>query len=418
MAEKRSFFKNIFGTEEQPQRLAELPKFKMLNTFDSSFTPWGGYIYDSDIVRSCIRPKTNAVGKLHPIHVRTDSNGNIALNPNSNIAMLLRYPNKYMSMQKLLEKMMNQRELTNNAFAFIKRDSFGRPSEIYPIPTSNVELYEDNKGDLYIKFFFKTGKYMTVFYDDVIHLRKDFNQDEFFGEDGNMALTNIMKVIDTTDKGIIKAIKNSAVIKWIMKFKQVLKPDDKQTQIDEFAKNYLDIENSENKNVASIDPRYDIEQVKDNSYVPDGTTITAYEKRLQKYFGVNDEIVQNNFNENQWNAFYEAEIEPVAKELSDMFTFKLFSKHEIECGNEIVFEASSLEFASMQTKLNLKEMVDRKSMTPNEWRRVMNLGSVDGGDVLLRRLDTGETAPSTNDTQSSTEDSTDSTTESENKNNE
>ena len=40
-------------------------------------------------------------------------------------------------------------------------------------------------------------------------------------------------------------------------------------------------------------------------------------------------------------------------------------------------------------------MVDRKSMTPNEWRRVMNLGAVEGGDVLLRRLDTGEsdTAP-------------------------
>ena len=44
----------------------------------------------------------------------------------------------------------------------------------------------------------------------------------------------------------------------------------------------------------------------------------------------------------------------------------------------------------MATKLNLKEMVDRKSMTPNEWRKVMNLGAVDGGDVLLRRLDTGE----------------------------
>ena len=135
--------------------------------------------------------------------------------------------------------------------------------------------------------------------------------------------------------------------------------------------------------------------MKDNSYVPNEGTIEKYEKRLKNYFGVSDEIIKNSFNVDQWNSFYEAEIEPVAKELSDQLTLKLFSKHEIECGNEIIFEASSLEFASMKTKLELKEMVDRKSMTPNEWRKVMNLGAVDGGDVLLRRLDTGEsnTAP-------------------------
>ena len=67
---------------------------------------------------------------------------------------------------------------------------------------------------------------------------------------------------------------------------------------------------------------------------------------------------------------------------------KLFSKHEIECGNEIVFEASSLEFASMKTKLELREMVDRGAMNINEWRKVMNLSSTEDGDEFIRRLDT------------------------------
>ncbi len=382
-----SMFKSLFGKNKQNENKTTLTKFKFLNTYDSSFIPWDGNIYNNDIVRSCIRPKANAVGKLHPIHIRTNGD-NVLINPNPHIKYLLRFPNKYMNMQKLLEKMMNQRELTNNAFAFIQRDASDVPIAIFPVPTDNVELFEDDKGDLYMKFFFKTGQYMTVFYEDVIHLRKDFNKHEFFGEDGYNSLKNIMKVIDTTDKGIVSAIKNSAVIKWLMKFKSVLRPEDKEITINEFADAYLNIENT--KNIASTDPRYDIEQVKDNSYVPNEGTIDKYEKRLKNYFGVSDEIIKNSFNEDQWNSFYEAEIEPVAKELSDQLTFKLFSKHEIECGNEIIFEASSLEFASMKTKLDLKEMVDRKSMTPNEWRRVMNLGAVDGGDVLLRRLDTGE----------------------------
>ena len=74
--------------------------------------------------------------------------------------------------------------------------------------------------------------------------------------------------------------------------------------------------------------------------------------------------------------------------MSDQLTLKIFTKHEIECGNEIIFEASSLEFASMKTKLDLKEMVDRGAMNTNEWRRTMNLGSTENGDQFIRRLDT------------------------------
>ena len=44
----------------------------------------------------------------------------------------------------------------------------------------------------------------------------------------------------------------------------------------------------------------------------------------------------------------------------------------------------------MNTKLNLVQMVDRGSMTPNEWRRVLNLGPIEDGDTPIRRLDTAK----------------------------
>lgn len=388
---KRSLFKKMFGSDKIDDK-KNYTQYKLLSTSTSTFSPWDGNVYNNDIVRSCMRPKASAVGKLHPVHIRTDSEGNIKINQIPYIKFLLRFPNEYMSMQKLLEKMMNQREISGNSYAVIKRDALAKPVGIYPIPTSPAELLEYN-DELYLKFRFRSGKTMTIAYSDLVHLRRDINDNDFFGTDASDALKNIMNVIDITDKGIVKSIKNSSIIKWLMKFKSVLRKEDKEITVQEFADSYLNIESSESGNIATTDPRYDIEQVKENSYVPNGEVMEKYERRLKNFFGVSDEIIKNSFNEDQWNSFYEAEIEPVAKELSDQLTLKLFTKHEIECGNEIIFEASSLEFASMQTKLNLKEMVDRKSMTPNEWRRVMNLGSVDGGDVLLRRLDTGETKP-------------------------
>src|SRR5690606_1925229 len=104
----------------------------------------------------------------------------------------------------------------------------------------------------------------------------------------------------------------------------------------------------------------------------------------------NDKIVQSKYNEDEWNAYYESVIEPVAMQLSGEFTRKLFSRTERGHGNKIVFESSSLQYASMQTKLGLVSMVDRGALLPNEWRKIMNLQPIEGGDKPIRRLDTAE----------------------------
>jgi hypothetical protein len=57
-------------------------------------------------------------------------------------------------------------------------------------------------------------------------------------------------------------------------------------------------------------------------------------------------------------------------------------------GNYITFDASNLSCASISTKLALVAMVDRGAMCANEWRAVMNLPPVEGGNVIVRRLDT------------------------------
>ena len=105
-------------------------------------------------------------------------------------------------------------------------------------------------------------------------------------------------------------------------------------------------------------------------------------------FNTNPHIVTSIATEDEQNAYFDAEIEPVLKQLSGEYTRKLFSRRERGCGNRIVFEASAWDFASTSTKLNILQMVDRGALTPNEWRRAFNLAPVDGGDKPIRRLDT------------------------------
>jgi hypothetical protein len=80
--------------------------------------------------------------------------------------------------------------------------------------------------------------------------------------------------------------------------------------------------------------------------------------------------------------------EPISIQLSGEYTRKIFSRRERGFGNKIYFEASNLQCASLSTKLQLMQMVDRGAMTPNEWRETMSLAPIEGGDKPIRRLDT------------------------------
>ncbi|MCM1264321.1 MAG: phage portal protein, partial [Butyrivibrio sp.] len=106
------------------------------------------------------------------------------------------------------------------------------------------------------------------------------------------------------------------------------------------------------------------------------------------FFNTNEAIVQSKWTEDEWNAYYEAEIEPVAIQLGQAYSVRLFTRRERSCGNQVVFEASNLQCASLSSKLALLAMVDRGAMTPNEWRATLNMAPIPGGDKPIRRLDT------------------------------
>lgn len=376
-------FEKMFGRKTETTQSNN--RFKLINDKGSGFFNWDGKLYKSDIIRAAIRPKAKAIGKLTAKHIREGTE--FKVNPDVNIRFLLEEPNPIMSGQVFQEKMAVQLELNNNAFAYIKRDDFGVPTEIYPVPASSVELIEGKYGEIYLKFMFLNGQYMTVPYADVIHLRNDFNDDDFFGSQPGEALKNSMDIINTADQGIVKAIKNSASIKWLLKFKTVLQPKDMKEQVDKFTKEYLSIDGNDG-GAAGTDSRYDLEQVKNEAYVPNEKQLANTTQRVYSFFNTNEKIVQSKYTEDEWNAYYEAQIEPVAMQLANEYTRKLFTRKQRGYGNKIIFEASSLQYASMATKMNLVQMVDRGALTPNEWRSILSLGPIEGGDKAVRRLDT------------------------------
>ena len=196
-----------------------------------------------------------------------------------------------------------------------------------------------------------------------------------------------MECVGTIDQGIVKAIKNSGIIRWLLKFNNSMRPEDVKKNVKEFVENYLSVE-SDSFGAAGVDAKADAKQIEPKDYVPNAAIQDRLIDRVYSFFNTNKHIVQSDYTENQWNAYYEAEIEPVAIQFGDVLTARLFSRKEIAVGNRIVFESSNLQCASMQTKLQLVAFLDRGIMSANEIRRILNLPPIDGGDVYVRRLDT------------------------------
>lgn len=373
--------------EKPAEKPTEQSRVAMVTTYSEHYYAWNGKLYDSDIVRACIRPKVKAIGKLVGKHIRDDPKNGIRVNPDANIRFLLEEPNPYMTGQQFQEKMATQLCLNNNAFALIIRDMNGIPEQIYPIPCVGAEAVYDKQNNLYIRFTYRNGNIATFSYSDVIHLRQDFNEKDLFGSSPAAALSQLMECVGTIDQGIVKAIKNSGIVRWLLKFTSSMRPEDVKRNTEEFVKNYLSIE-SETFGAAGVDAKVDAKQIEPKDYVPNATQTDRITDRIYSFFNTNKKIVQSSWTEDEWTAYYEAEIEPLAIQLSDVYTIRLFSRRERGCGNRIIFEASNLQCASLQTKLAFQAMVDRGAMLPNEWRATMNLAPIEGGDKPIRRLDT------------------------------
>lgn len=381
----RSMFSNIFGKENKDYKVVNV--LKMLNNTGATFYNWNGKMYDNNIIRTAIGTNGIHAGKLNPKHIR-NFESDIKVNPNSNIQKLLKRPNQYMTMFDFIQKMMIQREMNNNAFAYIDRDrnvpGMNGIKGIYPLNSQSVEVLEDECGNVYLRFRFRNCQYKIVSYEDVIHIRKHFSEDDFWGESNKRPLSESLDVVTSTNQGIKNAIKNTAFIRGILEFAQVLQQEDIDKNVKDFSDAYLDINNND-KGIAYTDPRYKFHEIKSEPFVPNKAQMDYTKQEIYEYFNTNENIIKGKFTDEEWISYFETSIEPFAIQMSQEFTEKIFTSTEKCYGNEIIFEANRLANASNSTKIQIcKEL--KHLFTINEQREIWNRGPVPDGDKRLQSL--------------------------------
>ena len=350
----------------------------------SSFSVFTGDAYSNDIFRDGVDAIARNCGKLKGSHVikykdHEREDGDCKLN-----RLLQIRPNPYMSAYDFIYKLVTRLYLYNNSFAYIDRDDRGDVVGLYPITASHVDLLSDQSGRLFCGFLVKSGRQIILPYEDIIHLRRFFNDDDILGAD-NSAIYPGLELAQTQNEGLVNGIKSGASIRGILKFTQIMSPEKLKKEKDAFITDYLEIGND--GGVVATDQKMDYQPIESKPVVLDADQTKAVRGKIFSYLGLSEEIVSSSYTEDQFSAFYESTIEPIATALSQEMTAKIFSEREQAFGNEIIFESGRLQFTSNKTKVDLiSKLVPYGLLTINQALEILNLPAVADGDRRLQAL--------------------------------
>jgi len=382
--EKRSLFSRIFGNDISTKPPQTATEFTLLDNNKAVFTQYRGDYKNEIDVRACVDAIARNGAKMHPKHIRDYyKEGKRTLeNVDDNLYKLLsRQPNEIQNAYKFYYQVISDLELNNNSIIYINKDNDLKVKGLYPLTFDKCEFYEYEK-EIWVKFqFSKSTRFVPL--SRCIHLTRGITADGIFG--GNIEpLKKTLSMKHILDEGIINAIKTTQSIKGIIKStKAMLKSEDAKKMRDQFVKDFIN--ESDESGIGALDATTDFTPVKLDPQTASDSQVKEIDNKILKYFGISENIITSNYNENEWNAFYESVLEPIGLQMSLEFSNKLFTPTEKAFGNEIIFESNRLQYASNSTKVELIKSANN-IMTINELREVFNLPPVEDGDKILQDL--------------------------------
>ena len=380
--EKRSLFSIVFGKKI---RQAVGNYLQLMSGYNAVYTDVGDNIYDSNIARECINTIATHAAKMLPKHIQRKDG--ITKQYKGDINYLLSVqPNPIMTTFDFLYKVTSILYSANNVFVFINRDNKGMITGFYPLHPDNCALYENN-GKIYIQFQFNDGNYYYTLYDEVIHLRRFFNNHDIYGENNNV-LSGAIETANTATEGIRNAIKTSTSLKGIIKYNNaMLKDKDIKKNRDQFVEDFVK-NMGDGSGIAGLDAKADFKELNLKPLTLDKDQLNFVNYNIFDYFSISENIVRSKFDDIEWNAFYESVIEPLAIQMSNAFTIKIFGKESIKDGHQIIFDVNRIKYAKTDTKINLlKETAILGLYTIDEAREILDLPAI-GGEEGKKRLQT------------------------------
>ena len=363
-------FDFIFGNRPKTDE-RQVETFKMLNGYTPRFTSYSGELYENDQVRAAINARATHVSKLK---VELHGSARPALR-----AKMQHAPNQWQTWSQFLYRLSTLLDIYNTAFIVPVYDVYGEPSGIYaPLPKRcEVVQYKDVP---YLRYEFSWGEHASIELDYCGIMTKFQHQNDFFGET-NRALLPTMDLIAIQKQGIEEGVKSAATYRFMARVNNFTKAEDLAKERRRFTEENFSRDAKGGGLLLFPNTYTDIKQVDVKPWVVDAEQKKQIDDNVNRYFGVNEDILTNKAYGDAWSAFYEGVVEAWAIQFSEVMTKMLFTLREQAEGNQVMATSNRLQYLSNQDKLNVSaQLADRGIMNRDEIREIWNLPPLPNGE--------------------------------------
>lgn len=371
------WFDKLF--KRAPKQARPAPTF---DGFMPIYSQFGNNIYASDVVQQVLACIVNEFKKLKPTHIRVKDSDPVPVR--GNLQDVLDFPNPLMTTNEFLEKTCWLLLMNYNAFVlptyYVWTDKTTgqeqrRYESLYPINPTQVDFIEDESGTLFVKFWFWNGETSTVRYSDVIHIRMNYAVNQYmggneFGQPDHRPLLETLELNQKLLQGIAKSMNASYAVNGVVKYNTLLDDGHTEAALRELERK---LKNSES-GFLPLDMKAEFTPFNRAAALVDKPTLEFIDSKILRNWGVPLAILTGDYNKDQYEAFYQKVLEPLAIAFSQAFTKKLFTERERAFGNRVEFYPKDLIFLSMsQTLEMINILAPTGALFENEKRTALGL---------------------------------------------
>lgn len=375
---------------------SHLQQVRMLSGQTPVFSQFGNDVYVSDIVQQCILCITDEARKLQPHHIV--KKGDLETIKDSKLNRLFEYgPNEFMTTSDFMEKVFYNLHKNMNSFVYpmfsytYNNDGTVKNREceaMYPLSPRNVELKIDASNRIYIKFYFNNGDDYTLPYENVIHWRMRFTENEYLGGDayGMADIDDLLQTVQINDKllqGVEKAVELSLNTVGMMKYPQYIE----QSKIDADVKKFEKALKNKESAIIGIDAKSEYIPMKVDPKLIDKDTLEFIENKILRHFGCSLPMLNGTATPAEHQAFFQKTMEPRNISLMQAMQKVLFTPFQFSNGNRIAIYPEELIFLTIEQKLAFATfMGERGALTNNKLLSIFGIPPYEGGDVRYMSL--------------------------------
>ena len=169
------------------------------------------------------------------------------------------------------------------------------------------------------------------------------------GQPDHEALLSTLELNKTLLTGIAKALKASYAVNGVVKYNTLMDDGKIAAALAELERK---LKNNESA-FLPLDLKADFTPLEHKSEIVNAETLKFIDEKILRNFGVPLAILTGDFDKEQYEAFYQKTLEPLAIAYSQAFTKALFTQREKAFGNRVEFYPKELIFMTVSQTLEM-----------------------------------------------------------------